>query len=88
VDEELLKRQYGEDILSRVNSGRGRVRPSSAVDLSFGASLWKTDHSAARIQADVLNLQNRLNVINFSGLFSGTAIEPRLNFAVRFQIDF
>lgn len=88
VDEELLEQQYGEAILSRVNSARGRVRPSSAIDLSFGALLWKREKSTGRLQADVLNLTDRLNVINFSGLFSGTAIEPRRNFAVRFQMEF
>jgi hypothetical protein len=32
-----------------------------------------------RLQADALNLTNRLNVINFASLFSGTALAaPRM----------
>ena len=41
-----------------------------------------------RVQADVLNLTNRLNVINFAGLFSGTAIGPPRSIAVRLSAEF
>jgi hypothetical protein len=37
---------------------------------------------------DVLNIADRLNVINFAGVFSGTAIEPSRSFSVRLQTDF
>jgi hypothetical protein len=40
------------------------------------------------VQADVLNLADRLNVINFAGLFSGTAIAPPRSFGVRLRTEF
>ena len=36
----------------------------------------------------VVNLTNRLNVINFAGLFSGTAFAPPRTFGVRAQVEF
>ena len=41
-----------------------------------------------RLQADLLNLTNRLNVIDFAGLFSGTALAPPRSVAVRLQAEF
>jgi hypothetical protein len=41
-----------------------------------------------RLQADVINLTNRLNVINFAGLFSGTALAPPRSFAIRIHAEF
>jgi hypothetical protein len=41
-----------------------------------------------RLQADVENLNNRLNVIDFAGLFSGNAVAPPRSFAARFETSF
>lgn len=84
----LLVQQYGQRILDRVNLARGRVRPSSSLDISGGADLWQRERRAVRLQADVLNLSNRLNLINFSGLFSGTAIAPGRQWTLRLQTVF
>jgi len=35
-----------------------------------------------------VNLNNRLNVIDFGGLFSGNAIDPGRSFAVRLNTSF
>jgi outer membrane cobalamin receptor len=80
--------QAGERIASRVNFSRGRVRPSFSVDASVGAELRKTEKSALRIQVDAINLTNRLNVINFASLFSGTALAPPRTFSTRVSWDF
>jgi hypothetical protein len=80
--------QYGDAILSRVNFDRGRVRPSSSLDASVGAELTHSDKVKVRVQADVFNLANRLNVINFSGVFSGTAVDAPRNFAIRLRTEF
>jgi hypothetical protein len=40
------------------------------------------------LQADGNNLNNRLNVIDFGGLFSGNAIGPARSFAVRLNTSF
>jgi hypothetical protein len=41
-----------------------------------------------RLQADVQNFNNRLNVINFAGLFSGTGIAPPRSYNLRLGIEF
>jgi len=87
-EQDLLEWQYGEAIRERVNFSRGRVRPSASLDFSVGAELWRKERRSVTLQADAINMTNRLNVINFSGLFSGTAIEPRRTFAVRLQAEF
>jgi hypothetical protein len=84
----VLQQQYGQAVLDRVNFDRGRVRPSFSLDFSAGAELWKHERRSMRVQADISNLTNRLNVINFAGLFSGTAVAPPRWGAVRFQFEF
>jgi len=80
--------QYGERIVSRVDLEAGRLRPSFSLDASAGVVVVQRPKQSLRIQADVLNLTNRLNVINFAGLFSGTALAAPRGFAVRTQLDF
>jgi len=80
--------QYGDRIVSRVDLEAGRLRPSFSLDASAGVVLLQKAKQTLRVQADVLNLTNRLNVINFAGLFSGTALAPPRGFAVRTQLDF
>jgi hypothetical protein len=87
-DREDAVGQYGERIVSRVDFERGRVRPSISVDASLSATLVKTAARSLRVQADALNLTNRLNVINFAGLFSGTALAPPRSVAVRLRAEF
>jgi outer membrane receptor for Fe3+-dicitrate len=88
VDLTALVSQYGQQIIDRVNFEAGRVRPNFTLDLSAGADLWKQEKRTLRLQMVVENLTNRLNVINFAGLFSGTAIAPPRGASVRLQYDF
>ena len=80
--------QYGPQIVERVNFARGRVRPSLSLDGSVAMEIWKHDAVNMRVQADVENLNNRLNVIDFAGLFSGNSIRPPRSFAVRLETSF
>jgi outer membrane cobalamin receptor len=80
--------QFGARVVERVNFETGRVRPSASLDLSAGWTVAKWSRRAARIQAEVRNLTNRLDVINFSGLFSGTALAAPRSVAVRLRVDF
>ena len=75
-------------MIDRVNFERDRVRPMLAVSASAGADLWKKDTFAMRLQVDAFNLNDRLNLINFAGLFSGNAIAPPRGVAVRLHTDF
>jgi hypothetical protein len=87
-DAGLLEQQYGEDVVARADLDKGQVRPSWSLDASAGATLFASGGRTLRVQADVFNLTDRLNVINFAGLLSGTAIAPRRSFAVRIRADF
>jgi outer membrane cobalamin receptor len=80
--------QYGQRIVQQVDFESGRVRPSASLDVAVSATLVKTARTQLRVQANVVNLMNRLNVINFAGLFSGTAIAPPRTFGVRAQVEF
>ncbi|MGC2283826.1 MAG: TonB-dependent receptor [Candidatus Acidiferrum sp.] len=80
--------EYGPAVVDRVNFNKGRVRPSLSIDASLGADLWKSEKLSVRLQTDVTNLNNRLNVIDFAGLFSGNAIGPSRSYDVRLQTNF
>ena len=80
--------QYGADIVERVDFDAGRVRPSFSLDVSGGATLLKTARGGLRLQVDVLNVTDRLNVINFAGLFSGTALGTPRRAVVRLRAEF
>src|SRR6185437_12745363 len=68
--EEQALAQYGPQVISRVNFDRGRVRPQLSINASVGADIYKNEKMNVRLQADGENLNNRLNVIDFGGLFS------------------
>lgn len=87
-DREEALDQYGPRIVDRVNFETGRVRPSWSIDVSAGMRLMKWGSGGLHAQADVRNLTNRFDVINFAGLFSGTAVAPPRAFAVRIRADF
>jgi outer membrane cobalamin receptor len=80
--------QYGQDILDRVNFSAGRARPGFTLNTSVGVVLYQKEKKAIRVQADVTNLTNQLNVINFAGLFSGTALAPPRMVSGRVQFEF
>ena len=80
--------EYGPQVVSRVNFADGRVRSNFSFDLSAGADLYNKESRLLRLQADVENLNNRLNVIDFGGLFSGNAIAPPRSYFARLAATF
>jgi outer membrane receptor protein involved in Fe transport len=80
--------QYSQQVVDRINFDKGRVRPALSVGASLGADIRRTEKLTVRIQADVENINNRLNVIDFGGLFSGNAIGPPRSFALRLTSSF
>jgi len=80
--------QYGPAVVNQVNFATGRVRPNFSLDGSLGATLWTRDNVSTRLQFDAENLTNRLNVIDFAGLFSGNAIAPPRMYGLRLQTTF
>ncbi len=88
ADLDFVRQQYGPAIVGKVNFERGRVQPSLSADASIGINLLESDRANVRLQADVFNLTDRFNVINFSGILSGTALEAGRSFAVRLNAGF
>ncbi len=80
--------QYGQQVVSRVNLSHGRVSPSLSVDASLGLQLITSEKLKMSLQADGHDLTNRLNVIDFAGLFSGNAIAPQRSYSVRLLTRF
>jgi TonB-dependent Receptor Plug Domain len=80
--------EYGPQVVSRINFARGRVRPLLDVSSSLGADVYKREKLTVRFQVDGDNLTNRLNVIDFGGLFSGNAIGPARSVTMRLNTSF
>jgi hypothetical protein len=83
-----LLAQYGPDILSRVNFDRGRVRPNFSFNAAAGISLIKKASRSLSIQVEAENLTDRVNVLDFAGLFSGTAVAAPRSASARLLFDF
>ena len=79
--------QFGQDVLDRVNFETGRVRLNASLDIAGGVTIAKSAKHVVRLQAEVRNLTNRFDVINFAGLFSGTALAAPRSFSVRVRWD-
>jgi hypothetical protein len=79
---------YGEQVVNRLNFDRGRILPLLAVNASLGLDLHRSETINMRLQLDGDNLNNRLNMINFGGLFSGNAIAQARSFAIRLKTSF
>jgi hypothetical protein len=88
ADRDTALAQYGPRIVDRVNFDRGRVRPSFSLDASAGIDLIDHENRKLRFQFDAQNLTDRLNVIDFAGLFSGTALGSPRSFGLRLTAEF
>lgn len=84
----FLTSQYGAAVLNKINFERGRVNPSFSLDASLGVDLWRRERRVITWQVDVLNMTDRLNIINFAGFLSGTAIAPPRSFGARLRAEF
>jgi len=79
---------FGPQILSRVNLQRGRVRPNFSLDAAAGAELFRSEQRSATVQIQAANLTDRLNLINFESLFSGTAVAAPRSVSARVKFTF
>jgi hypothetical protein len=84
----FLQTQYGDRILSHVDFARQRVRPSASIDLAGGVDLVRHDRRTVSLEAEVANVTDRLNVINFASLFSGTALGTPRSVSARLKFQF
>jgi outer membrane cobalamin receptor len=85
---EELAAHYGQAIVDRVDVARERLRQTFAIDWAAGVELWRRDRRRLEMRAELANLMDRLNVVNFAGLFSGTALAPPRSASVRLRLDF
>jgi hypothetical protein len=88
ADPAFLLAQYGPEILNRVNLSRGRVKSNFALDAGAGFELYRKEQRSAVLQIQSANLTDRVNVINFASLFSGTAVAPPWSVSGRLKLTF
>ena len=88
IDPDFVRTQFGESIVSQVNFDKGRVRPNFSLDVSAGAELYRKEHRSASLQVTVGNLTDRVNVINFESLFSGTAVAAPRSVSAGLRLSF
>lgn len=87
-EEEEIEQPISPRILERVNFARERLRPNFSLDFSLGVRVWEQDERSVTTQFDVRNATDRLDVINFSGAFSGTALAPGRQFTFQTKLRF
>jgi Carboxypeptidase regulatory-like domain len=80
--------EYGQVVTNHLNFNRDRISPYLTENTSLGADLVKREKYSVKLQADVQNLSNKLEVVDFGGLFSGNAIGPSRSFSLRLATDF
>ena len=88
ADFNTLAAEFGAAIVNRVDLQRGRVRPNFSLDAATGAELFHKEQRSITIQIQVANLTNRLNVLNFESLFSGTAVAAPRSVSARMKFTF
>lgn len=88
ADPAVLLAQYGAAILEHVNLARGRVRPNFSVDAAAGVEAYRKEQRSVSFQIVGANLGDRINVLNFASLFSGTGVATPRSFSVRLKLTY
>jgi len=88
ADKDELVEQFGADVVEQVDFERGRVKYNMTLDLGAGVNVWRSGQRAVNLRLEAANIANRLNVINFAGLFSGTALAAPRSISARVQFRF
>jgi TonB dependent receptor/TonB-dependent Receptor Plug Domain len=87
-DQSFLLAQFGSAILDRVNFDRGRTRPTFSLDFAVGVQLYRKELRSVALQVQVSNVTDRVNVINFASLFSGTAVSVPRSVSAGLKLSF
>jgi hypothetical protein len=80
--------EYGQVVINHLNFNRDRILPYFTQNASVGVDLYQHEKRSVRFQADVANIGNTLEVIDFGGLFSGNAIGPARQYTFRLVTNF
>jgi hypothetical protein len=83
-----LTEQFGAKVVSRLNLANGRVRPNFSLDLATGVEFYRKETRTVQFQLEATNITDRLNVLNFASLFSGTAMAPPRTISARMRLAF
>jgi len=84
----FLLAQYGSAILDRVDFDRQRTRPTFSLDVAAGAQLYRKELRSVTLQIQISNVTDRVNVLNFASLFSGTALSVPRSVSVGLKLSF
>jgi hypothetical protein len=87
-DIDFFLAQYGSAIVDHVNFTTGRVAPNFSLDVAAGATVFHKELKEVTVQVEGSNLTNRVNVINFASLFSGTAVGTPRSVSARLKMGF
>jgi hypothetical protein len=87
-DQSFLHAQFGSAILDRVDFDRGRTRPTFSLDFAAGVQLYRKELRSVALQVQVSNVTDRVNVINFASLFSGTAVSVPRSVSASLKLNF
>ncbi len=79
---------YGQVVVNNLNFNLGRINPYLTENASMGVDLYNREKHSVRFQADAQNLSNKLEVIDFGGLFSGNALGPSRSYSLRLVTTF
>jgi len=79
---------YGQVVISHLNFNRDRISPYLTENASVGAELFRREKTSMRLQGDAQNLSNKLELIDFGGLFSGNALGPSRQYTFRLTTTF
>jgi TonB-dependent Receptor Plug Domain len=80
--------EYGQTVINHLNFNRGRINPYFTQNLTVGGDIFKREKRTLRLQGDIANVSNTLEVIDFGGLFSGNAIGPGRQYTFRMVATF
>lgn len=82
--------EYGQVVVNHLNfvPNNDRIRPYFTQNASVGVDLYNQEKRSLGLQADVENLGNTLELIDFGGLFSGNAIGPSRSYMLRLTAGF
>jgi hypothetical protein len=88
VDKNFLLAQYGPEIIGKVNFDRGRVSPNFSLGAAAGWDVYRKEQKSVSLQVQGANLTDRVNLINFASLFSGTAVAAPRSVSARLRLSF
>jgi hypothetical protein len=84
----FLLQQYSPAILNEVNFNAGRAHPNFSFDAAAGATLFHKEGKDVTFEIEGHNLTDKVNVLNFASLFSGTGVAPPASVSASLKVGF